>query len=63
MTGSIWRERVQSVGEEIANSVSHGVGLAGALAVTPILIVVASRSASATGVVAATVFGATIILM
>ena len=63
MTGSIWRKRVQSIGEEIANSVSHGVGLVGALAVTPILIVVASRSAGAIGVVAASVFGATIILM
>lgn len=63
MTGSIWRKRVQSIGEEIANSVSHGVGLVGALVVTPILIVVASRSAGAIGVVAASVFGATIILM
>ena len=63
MTGNIWRKRVQSIGEEIANSVSHGVGLVGALVVTPILIVVASRSAGAIGVVAASVFGATIILM
>ena len=63
MTRSIGRERMQSIGEEIANSVSHGVGLVGALAVTPILIVVASRSAGAIGVVAASVFGATMILM
>ncbi len=63
MKDSIWRERVQSLGEEIANSISHGAGLVGALAVTPILIVVASRSTGATGVVAASIFGATMILM
>jgi hemolysin III len=63
MEANIWRERIQSMGEEIANSVSHGVGLLGALAVTPILIVVASKHGGATGIVAASVFGATIILM
>ena len=63
MEANIWRERVQSMGEEIANSISHGVGLAGTLAVTPILIVVASRHGGATGIVAASVFGATMILM
>jgi hemolysin III len=63
MAESIWRERAQSIGEEIANSVTHGVGLVGALAVTPILIGVASRSSGATGVVAASVFGVTMILM
>lgn len=63
METNIWRERFQSTGEEIANSVSHGIGLLGALTVTPILIVVASRNGGATGVVAASVFGATMILM
>ncbi|MEE9190942.1 MAG: hemolysin III family protein [Candidatus Neomarinimicrobiota bacterium] len=51
------------MGEEIANSASHGVGLVGALTVTPILIVVASRSVGVIGVVAASVFGATMIFM
>jgi len=59
----LWRHRVQSLGEEIANSISHGVGLVGAIAVTPIMIVVATRSAGAIGVVAASIFGATMILM
>jgi hemolysin III len=63
MKTNLWRERFQSLGEEIANSVSHGVGLLGALAVTPILIVVASKKGGTTGIVAASVFGATIILM
>ena len=31
-------ERPQSLGEEIANSVSHGVGLLGALVAAPVLI-------------------------
>jgi hemolysin III len=30
--------RVQSVREEVANSISHGVGLAAVLAATPLLI-------------------------
>ncbi len=63
MGESIWRDRMQSAREEIANSISHGVGLVGALAVTPVLIVVASRSAGAKGVVVASIFGATMILM
>lgn len=63
MEPNLRRERFQSTGEEIANSVSHGIGLLGALTVTPILIVVASQRGGATGVVAASVFGATMILM
>jgi hemolysin III len=63
MKANIWRKRLQTVGEEIANSVSHGIGLLGALAVTPILIVVASRHGGATGIVAASVFSATMIFM
>jgi len=59
----IWRERFPTLGEEIANSISHGVGLLGALVVTPILIVVASQHGGAKGIVAASVFGATMILM
>ena len=31
-------ERVQSLGEEIANSVSHGIGLLTAAATAPVLI-------------------------
>lgn len=63
MKKSIWRERAQTLGEEIANSISHGVGLAGAIAVTPIMIIVASRSTGAKGIVAASIFGATMIIM
>lgn len=63
MRTNIWRQRAQSLGEEIANSISHGVGLVGAVAVTPIMIVFATRSAGAIGVVAASIFGATMIFL
>jgi hemolysin III len=57
------RERVQSLGEEIANSVSHGVGLLAAIAVVPVLLVAAIHRGSATGVVAAGIFSATMVLL
>jgi hemolysin III len=60
--GSIAGQRPQSLGEEIANSVSHGVGLVAALAALPILLVGASRHGP-TAVVAAGVFGATMALL
>jgi hemolysin III len=56
-------ERRQSLGEEIANSVSHGVGLLAALAAAPILIVAAVWRGSAAGIVGASVFAATIVLL
>lgn len=55
-------ERHQSLGEEIANSVSHGVALLAALAAVPFLIVSASK-ASAASLVGASVFGATMVLL
>ncbi len=55
-------ERLQSLGEEIANSVTHGVGALAALAALPLLVVAAlPRGASA--VVGSTVFGATMLLL
>ena len=55
-------ERHQSLGEEIANSVSHGVAFLAALAAVPFLIVSASK-ASAASLVGASVFGATMLLL
>lgn len=54
--------RVQALGEEIANSVSHGVGFLGAVAVTPILIIDAIPKGAA-GVVGASIFGATMMFL
>lgn len=56
-------ERPQTLGEEIANSVSHGVGLLAALAAYPVLVYVASKRADAIGVVAVSVFATTMILL
>ena len=57
------RERAQSFGEEIANSVSHGVGLLAAVAVVPVLVVSAVQRGSASAIVGASVFGATMVLV
>jgi hemolysin III len=56
------RERTQSLGEEVANSVSHGVGLLAAIVGVPFLVASASRtgSANAAGLI---VFAATMILL
>ncbi len=56
-------ERSQSVGEEIANAVSHGVGFLAALAGTPILISKAARSQGAVALPGACVFAATLLLL
>ena len=56
------RHRRQSVGEEIANSVSHGVGFVAAVAALPVLVITAlPRGAAA--VVGAALFGATAALL
>ncbi|OYY59624.1 MAG: hypothetical protein B7Y51_12910, partial [Burkholderiales bacterium 28-67-8] len=46
-------DRPQSVGEEIANSISHGVALLLALAAAPVLIIGAVRRGDAADVVGA----------
>ena len=56
-------KRMQTVGEEIANSVSHGVGLLAAVAVVPVLVVAAVQRGSAAQIVGASIFGATMVLL
>ncbi len=56
-------ERPQSLGEEIANSVSHGFGLLAAVVATPILIVATARHGSAVNVVGASIFSAAMVLL
>jgi hemolysin III len=51
--------RVPSRGEEIANSVSHGVGFLLALVATPFLVVAAARRGDSAAIVGASVFAAT----
>ncbi len=55
--------RIQSPGEEIANSVSHGLGLIAAIIAGPILILEALRLARPAFVVGVSVFLATLILL
>ena len=54
--------RTQSLGEEVANSVSHGAALLASIAAVPVLIVAASH-AGAASIVGAGVFGATMVLL
>ncbi|MBF0200802.1 MAG: hemolysin III family protein [Desulfamplus sp.] len=59
----ISNEREQTRGEEIANSVSHGVGFLAAAAASPVLIFSAIQHDSAAGVVGASVFAFTAALL
>jgi hemolysin III len=56
-------EREQSRAEEIANSISHGIGLVAALAGVPYLIVQAARHGDAGFIVGTSIFSATVILL
>jgi len=55
-------ERVQSLGEEIANSITHGLGALGALVALPFLIVTQLPKGVA-AVVGGAIFAATLILL
>lgn len=58
------QQRAQSFGEEIANAVSHGAGLAASLVALPFLVVTAfRRQHDAWQVVAWTVYGLTLALL
>ena len=56
-------ERPQSLGEEIANSVSHGLGLLAGLAAFPVLVIVAQQRGTTAGIVGSSVFAATVVLL
>lgn len=56
-------ERPQSLGEEIANSVSHGIGLVAALAALPVLLIFTARQGNAVNIAAASVFAASMVLL
>jgi hemolysin III len=57
------RGRTQSIGEEIANSVSHGVGLLAAAAAAPVLVLSAVRNGGAARITGASVFAAAMVLL
>jgi hemolysin III len=56
-------KREQSRGEEIANSLSHGLGLIAALVATPFLIWHAVRQGDAGFIVGASIFATTMVLL
>jgi hemolysin III len=53
----------QSVGEEIANAVSHGVGLLLAMIAALVLVVAAVQRGGVTEIVGASIFGVTMVLV
>jgi hemolysin III len=55
-------ERSQSIGEEIANAVSHGVGLLLAMVAALVLVANAVQRGRVAGIVGASIFGATLVL-
>jgi len=56
-------ERPQTLGEEIANSVSHGIGLLAALIAFPILVGSAFKRGDLAGIAGAVVFATTMVLL
>lgn len=57
------KNRIQTLGEEIANAVSHGVGSLLAIAACVILIVRSAFHSTAIGVVSASIYGASLIIL
>ena len=57
------QERTPSPGEEIANSVSHGVGFLAAVASAPVLVLSAVRHGGVARIAGASVFAATMALL
>ena len=55
--------RTQSAGEEVANSISHGIGLVGALIGTPVLLLAAVHHGSISFLIGTIVFTMTMSLV
>jgi hemolysin III len=57
------QDRPQSAAEEIANSLSHGLGFVAALAAAPILIIATARQGNTANIVGACVFAVTMVML
>jgi hemolysin III len=57
------QERTQSRGEEIANSISHGVGFLAAVAASPVLVFTAVQHNNPVEIVSVSVFAFTMVLL
>lgn len=56
-------ERPQSLGEEIANSISHGTGMVAAIVAFPFLMIAAVQRGDAASIAGVAVFGASMVLL
>ncbi len=56
-------ERHQTRGEEVANSVSHGMALLAAVAAVPVLVVTSARHGTTINIVGSCVFAATMLMV
>ena len=56
-------ERPQSPGEELANSLSHGLGFVAALASAPILVLTTAQTGRTLNVIGAAIFAVTMVLL
>jgi len=56
-------DRPQSIAEERANSLSHGIGFLLALVAAPVLIIAAARQGNALNIVGASVFAITMVML
>ncbi len=54
---------IQSLGEEIANSITHGIGAALSIAALVILVVFSSKNGDAWRVVSLSIYGSTLIIL
>ena len=61
--GMLKEVKTQTIGEEIANSISHGVGAGLSVAALVLLIVRAVHTSGALGVVSATLYGGSLVLL
>jgi len=57
------QERPQSLGEEVANSLSHGLGFLATVAAFPVLVIAAQQRGGTAGIVGASVFATTMVLL
>ncbi len=62
MSETLNLNRQQTLGEEIANSISHGVGFLAAVAITPLLVIKAIPMGAA-AITGAAIFGATMVVL
>ncbi|MDO9401848.1 MAG: hemolysin III family protein [Polaromonas sp.] len=63
ITAALPQDRPQSLGEEIANSISHGAALLAALIAAPFLVVAAAQRGGAADIVGASIFAVTMVLL